>query len=144
MRSLLSFLGVSLLALVACNQTPVESGPASVSVSGSAAPAKVPDEMIHIEDFVERLRAAGLDVSDREEKLHQKIMATDGGRYEVNGDGLEIYEFDTSITSGRIGLHNLREDGLMGQAPTIHKNLALFKSKKSGTLQQAESILLDM
>ena len=85
MRLILSSLSVCLLTLVACNQTTVELQSESVSVSNSAAPAKMKDDMIHIEDFVERLRTAGFEVSDREAKLYRMIMATDGGRYEVNG-----------------------------------------------------------
>ena len=97
-----------------------------------------------MDDFIAKLQGAGFIVSEPKEKMYVMLGASNGAGFDVNGDSIEIYEFDTSITSGRDALERLKTDGFSGQAAEIHKNLAIFVHDKSENTDAAKKILFSM
>ena len=116
-------LSALLLGVAGCDQR--NATPNEPAVEASPAAVATHAESLQIEAFLELLKADGFQVGDRQEKLYQLLMASDGAAFAVDGHTVEVYAFDVSIRTGREALERLREDGFMGGSMQIHKNLAL-------------------
>ncbi len=67
------------------------------------------------------------DITGQTEKMYQMIGARNGVGITIDGSVVEIYEFDTTIGSGREMLSNLQKEGFMGQrVDLVHGNIAVI------------------
>ena len=57
-------------------------------------------------------------------------MATDGYSMKINSDSMEIYQFNTTIKSGREVIEKWEKEGCMGQVVIVNKNLMMFIDEK--------------
>ena len=69
-------------------------------------------------------------VGEKKEKIYQLLMAVDGCAFDVDGDSIEIYQFDTTIESGKQMIKRLATKGYMGHTVITNKNLMIFADKK--------------
>ena len=88
------------------------------------------EDQIEIQDYLDALTKQGFTLGKKQQKMYQFLMASDGFGIEINGSNIEIYEFDTSITSGKKALKKIEKDGFMGKGLVVNKNLAMMKNKK--------------
>ncbi len=88
------------------------------------------ENQIEIQDYLNTLTKQGFTLGKKQQKMYQLLMASNGFGIEVNGSNIEIYEFDTSITSGKKALEKIKKEGFMGKGLIVHKNLAVMKKKK--------------
>ena len=79
-------------------------------------------DQLEIQDYLVELKNQGFSLGKKQEKMYQFLMASDGFGIEVNGENIEIYEYDTSITSGKEALVKIEKDGFMGHGVIVHKN----------------------
>ena len=85
---------------------------------------------LEITDYLNVLENDGMSIGEKNPKLFHMIQAVDGYGVEINGDTIEIYKFDTTITSGRDAIEKWKHDGIMGRPVVVRKNLMLFVDKK--------------
>lgn len=88
------------------------------------------EQSIHAQDFLASMEKNGLRLGKKREKMFGLIGAVEGFAIEVNGDLIEVYEYDTTIKSGRDLLRKFSTEGMMGQAAIAHKNLLLIRDQK--------------
>lgn len=88
------------------------------------------NEQLQLTDFTNALANSGMTIGEKREKLYQMLQAVNGYGVEVNGDVILVYQFDTTISSGRDALDKWKRDGVMGQAVVVNKNLMLFVDLK--------------
>lgn len=88
------------------------------------------DAQLTIEDFTVALESNGMSVGEKSDKMFALLMATDGYGIEVNGDSIEVYQFDTTIKSGIEAIEKWKTEGFMGQSVVVTKNLMMFPDMK--------------
>ena len=81
---------------------------------------------LSIQMFRDAISTHGLNLERESEKMYGLIGAIDGYGMTVGQCRVEIYEFDTTIKSGRDALARLVEDGVNGRRAAQNKNLALL------------------
>src|SRR5690625_4917062 len=84
------------------------------------------DRQLTISDFREALREAGLPVGEPEEMFYEMVQASDGAALPVGARSIEVYQYDTTIRSGKEAHDAIREGGLMGRRVIAHENLILL------------------
>ncbi len=97
-------------------------------------------KQITIETFTNALESNGMSIGERSEKLYGLLMAIDGYGIEVNGDFIEVYQFDTTIKSGKEAIEKWNKEGFMGQPVIVRKNLMMFLNKNHKNWKQIENI----
>jgi hypothetical protein len=97
-------------------------------------------EQLEIKDYLGALEKEGYSLGKKHEKMYQFLMASDGFAIELNGSKIEIYEFDTTITSGKNALEKIKKDGFMGKGLIVNKNLAIMKNKKHEDWEKLKAI----
>ena len=88
------------------------------------------DKQLTIESFTEVLESNGIYVGEKIDKWYALLMATDGYGIDVNGGQIEVYQFDTTIQSGKDAIEKWKKEGFMGQPVIVNKNLMMFANKK--------------
>lgn len=88
------------------------------------------DKQLTIESFTEALESNGISIGKKSEKMYRLLMATDGYGIDVNGEYIEVYQFDTTIQSGKDAIEKWKKEGFMGQPVIVNKNLMMFADKK--------------
>ena len=102
------------------------------------------NEQLSISELTKTLESKGMKVSNKSEMMFQLIMASDGYSIDINGEGIEIYQFDTTIKSGREALDKLKKEGFMGQKIIAHKNLVIFQNIKHEKWNDILNILKEL
>ena len=101
------------------------------SINGSS------NVQLQLTDVTDALTNSGMTIGEKREKLYQMIQAIDGYGVEVNGDVILVYQFDTTISSGRDAIDKWKRDGVGGQPVVVNKNLMLavdLKHKDWGSI----------
>lgn len=88
------------------------------------------NEQITLQQFVDAMNSAGLETGQKSEKMFGMIMAIDGFGIDVNGDQIQVYQYDTSIKSGQDLVGKFAEEGIMGRRAVVSKNLLMMEDAK--------------
>ena len=133
---------ISISLVMHTSHNPVASQAVSPSATTSVQPSPATSEQkqLTIADFVASLSAHGLPIEKKSEKFYGMIMANDGMGLTIAGDEIEVYQFDTSITSGQDALENLKKTGLMGQKVMVNRNLLIVPDPKHPKWAQIEAV----
>ena len=99
------------------------------SIICSCGESSSPKEL-SLGDFTSALETNEFALGEKEEKIFAMLQAVDGFSIPVNGQKVEIYQFDTSITSGREALERIKKDGFIGRAVTANGNIVIFNNPK--------------
>lgn len=111
------------------------------------------EKPLTLEGYEKALSAAGIRTGPKQPQYYQMIGAKNGYGFSVEGDSrcsdqylcrCEVFEFDTSIGSGREALATLKKEGVMGTRPEINKNLAIMCQGDTAQTKQALSVLMSM
>ncbi len=83
-----------------------------------------------ISDFISALKAKGLSPDKQEQRGEgcALVGASDCVLLDYYSGSVEVYQFDTSVTSGRDALEALKKNGFMGQSCYSNSNLAIDKA----------------
>lgn len=83
-----------------------------------------------ISDFISALKAKGLSPDKQEQRGEGcgLVGASDCVSLDYYSGSVEVYQFDTSITSGRDALEALEKNGFMGQRCYSNSNIAIDKA----------------
>ena len=76
--------------------------------------------------------------------IYQMIMASDGAALTIAGNDIEVYQFDTSITTGREALANLEKTGLMGRKVFVNRNLVILPDPENPKWAQIKAVFSSM
>jgi len=98
------------------------------------------DKQLTIEDFTKALESNGMSIGEKSVKMSGLIMATDGYRIDVNGDSIEVYQFDTTIKSGKEAIEKWKKEGIMGHPVIVNKNLMMFVDKKHKNWKEIDHV----
>jgi len=79
------------------------------------------NKQLTIEEFTKALQSNGMHLGEKTDKWHGLLRATRGYGIDVNGDSIEIYQFDTTIKSGKKAIEKWKEEGYMGQPVVVNK-----------------------
>ena len=85
---------------------------------------------LSIGEFLSALELNGLKVGEKSDKAYGLIMAVDGTGVKVNDESLEVYQYDTTIKSGKEAIKKWNAEGIMGQPVIVNKNLLIIKKPK--------------
>jgi hypothetical protein len=88
------------------------------------------DKQLTIDIFTKALASNGMSLGKKTEKMYGLLMATDGYSIDVNGESIEIYQFNTTIKSGKDAIENWKNEGYMGHSVVVNRNLMLFTNNK--------------
>ncbi len=103
------------------------------------------NQSLTLEGYEKALSAAGISTGEKEPQYFQLIGAKNGYGFSVDDDNrCEVYEFDTSIGSGRKALEVVKKEGLMGTRLEFNKNLGIFCQGDSPETKEAVSVLMSM
>ena len=111
------------------------------------------EKPLTLDGYRKALAAAGVVTGPQEPQLFQLIGASAGYGFSLTGDSrctsenlcrCEVYEFDTSIKSGREALAAIKKDGVMGTRLDFNKNLGIFCQGDSERGKRAISVLMEM
>jgi hypothetical protein len=110
------------------------------------------NKSLTLEGYEKALSAAGVNTGEKEPQMAAAIGAKNGYGFSFPSGGCsdgnlcrcEVYEFDTSIESGREALATVKKNGLMGTRLEFNQNLAIFCQGDSPKAKQAISVLLAM
>lgn len=83
-------------------------------------------QKLEVEALEQALEKKGFEIGEKTEKMYGVIKANDGYGLEINGESIEIYEYNTGITSGEEAIEKMVEDGVMGQRAIRRKNLLML------------------
>jgi hypothetical protein len=101
-------------------------------------------EELAIQDYFDLVESKGYSIDEKRQNWYQMIMAADGYGVTIDGNSMEIYEFDLSIITGRKGLENVIENGLMGTGVIVNGNLVMLKSTKHPKWTELQELFLSM
>ncbi len=68
------------------------------------------------------------------------IGATDGVGLQIAGGVVEVYQYDTTITSGQTMLAGFEKSGLMGEKVLVNKNLMLGSAPRHPKWKQIQDV----
>lgn len=111
------------------------------------------EKPLTLQQYEKALATAGLRTGDKESKIAAVIGAKNGYGFSYEDDSrcaednpcyCEVYEFDTSIESGREAMATLKKEGFWGQKFEFNKNLGIFCPGDSSQDQKAVSVLMKM
>lgn len=126
---------------------------AAVAVSALLLATSCGEKTLTLEGYEKNLASAGVTTGPKEPQSAPLIGAKRGYGFSLKGDRncteenlcrCEIYEFDTSIKSGRDALATIKKEGLMGTRLEFNRNLGIFCQGGSPQGKQAESVLMKM
>ncbi len=100
-----------------------------ISTSAGCSNAKG-GKQLTIENFIKALQSNGISIGKRSEKAYGLLMATDGYRIDVNDGSIEVYQFDTTIKSGKEAIEKWEKEGCMGHPVVVNKNLMMGSNEK--------------
>lgn len=102
--------------------------PVVVLLGGLLAACGDPQQHLTPADLANALEREGLAVAERETYAHAVIEAIDGRGLRVNGDLIEVYEFDLCVASGREAIVRTEDDGVRDRAVIRRHNLVLVEN----------------
>lgn len=106
-----------------------------------------------LDDYEKALSTAGIRRGPKEPQLYQLIGAKNGYGFSVEGDSrcsseylcrCEVFEYDTSIGSGREALATYKKEGFMGTRGEFNKNLTIMCQGDTPQTKQAVAVLMGM
>lgn len=110
----------------------------------SAFSLSVSAKELLIRDYFDLVKSEGYSLGDKQHKMYQFLMAVDGYGMKVDGETIEVYEFDLSVKTGQTALEKLKTDGFMGSGIIVNKNLALMKKKKHPKWEELKELFLSL
>lgn len=125
----------------------------ALAVSSLLLASSCGEKSLSLQSYEKALLTAGIQIGPKEAQQFQLIGAKNGYGFSVEGDSrcsdqylcrCEVYEFDTSIESGREALAAIKREGLMGIRMEFNKNLGMFCQGDTPQTKQAVSVLLGM
>ena len=111
------------------------------------------EKPLTLQQYEKALASAGVRTGSKEPQAAALIGAKSGYGFSLEGDSrcteenlcrCEVYEFDTSIGSGREALATIKKEGLMGTKLEFNKNLGIFCQGDSPQGTRAISVLKGM
>ncbi len=110
------------------------------------------NKSLTLEGYEKALSAAGVNIGEKEPQIVALIGAKNGYGFSLSGGTCsdqnlcrcEVFEWDTSIGSGRKALSAIKKEGLMGTRLEFNQNLGIFCQGDSPKAKQAISVLLAM
>lgn len=118
--------------------SPVSTSTTSFVASSSPALA---EHQLTIDDFVTALTAKKLLPYKQEQRGESCgiVGATDCVDLNYYYGDVEVYQFDTSVTSGKDAIEALKKNGFMGQKCYFNKNLAMNRANNIPKWEQIKS-----
>jgi hypothetical protein len=120
----LAILVVGTLPFVGCSGGDGSSNGNKTTNSTSNSSSK-DKKKLKLEALEKSLKKKGFEIGEKTEKMHGMIKANDGHGFEVSGETIEVYEYNTGITSGKKAINEMVEKGVMGQKVIRNNNLLL-------------------
>jgi hypothetical protein len=110
------------------------------------------NKSLTLEGYKKALSATGINTGEELPVFFQLIGAKNGYKFSLSGGTCsdlnlcrcEVYEWDTSIGSGREALAAIKKEGVMGTALEFNQNLGILCQGDSPEAKQAISVLLAM
>lgn len=99
---------------------------------------------LSIDEFLSTLELNGLKVGEKSIKAYGLIMAIDGTGVKVNDESLEVYQYDTTIKSGKDAIKKWEVEGIMGQPVIVNRNLLIIKKPKHPEWQRIVNVFNDL